>query len=155
MTRKSGKPCARHTRTTGLLFRPNYVSSAVYTVILPPLEIEQVITEWKADPLPLNHIAYTRNAAWTSLYNIWYGFSVRSEWPRVLWQAVTLWLVNRAVTVVGIGKSNRCVSGRRPRDNHAVRFRQNPEYLESSKEHAADQRVRSSLTIRLARKCKR
>ena len=88
------------------------------------------------------------------LYNIWHGFSVSSLWPRELWQAVTLWLVNRAMTVVGVVRSNRCVTRRRPRDNHAVRFRQRAENRESSQGHAADQRVRSSLTIRLARGCK-
>ena len=55
------------------------------------------------------------------LYNIWHGFSVRY---RVLWQAVTLWLVNRAIAVVRVIRSNRCVTGRRPRDNYAVSFRQ-------------------------------
>ena len=34
------------------------------------------------------------------LYNdFWYGFWVRSWWPRMLWQAVTLWLVNREMAV--------------------------------------------------------
>ena len=32
------------------------------------------------------------------LCNIWHGFWVRSLWPRVLWQAVTLWWVNRDMT---------------------------------------------------------
>ena len=45
--------------------------------------------------------------------------------------------------------------GRRPRDNHAVRFRQSAENREPSQGHAADQRVRSSLMIRLVRGCKR
>ena len=58
------------------------------------------------------------------LYNIWHGFSVHSWWPHVLWQTVTLWLVNRVMAVVGVGRSNRCVTRRRPHDNHALRFRQ-------------------------------
>ena len=34
------------------------------------------------------------------LYNDrWHGFGVRSWWPRVLWQAVTLWLINRGMAV--------------------------------------------------------
>ena len=34
------------------------------------------------------------------LYNdCWHGFWVCSWWPRVLWQAVTLWLVNRGMSV--------------------------------------------------------
>ena len=34
------------------------------------------------------------------LYNdYWHGFWVRSWWPKVLWQAVTLWLVNRKIAV--------------------------------------------------------
>ena len=32
------------------------------------------------------------------LYNIWHGFLVRSLWPRMLWQAIRLWLVNRGMT---------------------------------------------------------
>ena len=39
--------------------------------------------------------------------------------------------------------------------NHTGIFRQSPENRESSEGHAADQRRRSSLTIRLARGCKR
>ena len=57
------------------------------------------------------------------LYNIRYEFSVRSWWPRVLWLAVTLWLVNSS-TIRALAY-NRCVSRKRSRDeNHAVRFRQ-------------------------------
>ena len=37
-------------------------------------------------------------------------------------------------------RSNRYVTGKRPRDNHAVRFRQSAENQEKSQEHAADQR---------------
>ena len=54
------------------------------------------------------------------LYNIWHGFSVRSLWPRVLWQTVMLWLVNRVMAVVVVSWSNMCVTGRRLRDNDAV-----------------------------------
>ena len=61
---------------------------------------------------------------------------------RVLWQAVRLWLENRAMTEVGVVKFNRCVTGGRPRDNHGVRFRQSAENQVSSKGHAADQRVK-------------
>ena len=52
-------------------------------------------------------------------------------------------------------RSNRCVTGRRPRYKHVVRFRQSAENRESSEGHAADQRVMLSLTMRLARTCKR
>ena len=50
------------------------------------------------------------------------------------------------MAVVEVGRSNRRVTGRRQHENHAVRFRS--ENQESSQGHAADQSVRSSLTIR-------
>ena len=58
------------------------------------------------------------------LYNIWHGFLVRSKWAHVLWQAVTLWLVNRGTQCARKVRLNRFVTGRKPRDNHVVRFRQ-------------------------------
>ena len=61
------------------------------------------------------------------LYNdCWHGLWVHSWWPRVLWQAVTLWLVNRGMAV----RRSRLVEQMCNRketiwyDNHAVRFRQ-------------------------------
>ena len=83
------------------------------------------------------------------LFNIWKGFSVRSWSPSVLWQAVTLWWVNRAARH-GVG-SNRCLTGRRPRGQILTEA----ENRKSSQGHAADQRVRSSLPIRLVKGCKR
>ena len=51
---------------------------------------------------------------------------VRSWWPRVLWQAVTLWLVNRGMAVHR-GRSVEQVCNRKETtsyENHVVRFRQ-------------------------------
>ena len=78
------------------------------------------------------------------LYNIWHGFSVRSWWPRVLWQAVTLWLVNWGMVM------------RRSRPVEQVCNRK--ESWESGVEPGIGCRSevsRTSLTIRLARRCKR
>ena len=57
------------------------------------------------------------------LYNdYWHEFWVRSWWPHVLWQAVTLWLVNRGgQQCVRVGRSSKCVTGRRPRDMRIAR----------------------------------
>ena len=61
------------------------------------------------------------------LYNdCWHGFWVRSWWPHVLWQAVTLWLVNRGMAVHQ-GRLVEQVCNRKETtwyENHAVRFRQ-------------------------------
>ena len=46
----------------------------------------------------------------------------------------------QAMVVVGVSRFNRCVTGRRPRDNYAVRFRLGTENRESSLRHAAYQR---------------
>ena len=60
------------------------------------------------------------------LYNIWHGFLVHSWWPCVLWQAVTLWLVNSSV--IRALRYNRSVTEMRWHDeNHAMRFRQKAE----------------------------
>ena len=60
------------------------------------------------------------------LYNdSWHGFWVRSWWPRVLWQAVTLGLVNRGMAVRW-GRPIEQVCNRKETtwyENHAVRFR--------------------------------
>ena len=51
---------------------------------------------------------------------------------------------------VGVGRSSRCVTGRRPRDeNHAVRFRLSPVRIESRSEALV-----SSLMIKFERGCK-
>ena len=73
------------------------------------------------------------------LYNdYWHGFWVHSWWPCVLWQAVTLWLVNRGIAVRRGRPVSRCVTGRRPRDMRTMRSdlesRQN---RESSERYAA------------------
>ena len=73
------------------------------------------------------------------LYNICHRFSVRSKWPRVVWQAVTLWLVNRTARSGHSG-----TTGRRPCDeNHAVRFRQS---AEDAVERRTGSRSEASLT---------
>ena len=84
------------------------------------------------------------------LYNIWHRFSVRSWWPRVLWQSVTLWLVNRgAIRALGY---NRCVTGRRSRDeNHAIRFRQS----EENHSQVWDTQPTRGVSDELARGCER
>ena len=68
------------------------------------------------------------------LYNdCWYGFWVRSWWLRVLWQAVTLWLVNREIAMRQ-GRPVEQVCDRKETtwyENHAVRFRQSPVRIES------------------------
>ena len=46
------------------------------------------------------------------------------------------------MAVVGVGKSNRCVTGKRSRDNHAGLDLEIAENRESSEGHTADQRVR-------------
>ena len=94
------------------------------------------------------------------LYNdCWHGFWVRSWWPRVLRQAVTLWLVNRE-DAVRSGKSVVQVSNQKETtwyENHAVSFRQ-PVQSESRVEpgiRSRSEALVSSLMIRLARGCKR
>ena len=83
------------------------------------------------------------------LNNIWHGFSVCPWRPRVLWQAVTLWLVNNsAIRALGY---NRYVTGRRSRDeNHAVRFRQNGE----NRSRARDTQPIRNVSDKLAMECK-
>ena len=94
------------------------------------------------------------------LYNdCWKGFWVRSWLPRALWQAVTLWLVNRGMAVrrgwpveqVCNRKVTTCY------ENHAVSFKQSVQ-SESRVEPGIRNRSEMfvlSLTIRLARGCKR
>ena len=87
-----------------------------------------------------------------------YGFWARFRWPRVFWQAVTLWLVNRGMTVRP-GRPVEQMCNRRETtwyENYAIRF-----YTVSSvrfesrvRDTKAIRGVRSSLTIRLARRCK-
>ena len=76
------------------------------------------------------------------LYNdCWHGFWVRSWWPRVLWQAVTLWLVNRGMAVHR-GRPVEQLCNRKETtwyENHAVWFRQSSQNRASSQGYAADQ----------------
>ena len=84
------------------------------------------------------------------LYNIWHGFLVRSWGPRVLWQAVTLWLVNSSA--IGALGYNRCVTGRRSRnEHHVVKFRQSAE----NRSRARDTQPIRGVSDELARGCKR
>ena len=60
------------------------------------------------------------------LYNdCWHGFWVCSWWPRVLWQAVTLWLVNRRMAVRRSRPVVQVCNRKETTwyENHAVRFR--------------------------------
>ena len=60
------------------------------------------------------------------LYNdCWHGFWVRSLWPYVLWQAVTLWLVNRGMAVCRGGPVEQVCNRKETTwyENHVVRFR--------------------------------
>ena len=73
----------------------------------------------------------------------WYGFSVRSMWHRVLWQADTLWLVNRRMTArQGSQVQQMC---NRKETTEGVRFRQSPENRKRSEGHPADKRRFGSL----------
>ena len=61
------------------------------------------------------------------LYNDrWHGFGVHSWWHRVLWQAVTFWLVNRRMAVRQRGPVEQVCNRKETTwyENHAVRFRQ-------------------------------
>ena len=88
-----------------------------------------------------------------------HGFWVRYWWPRVLWQPVTLLLVNRGVAVRW-DRPVEQVSNREETtwyENHAVRFRLSIQ-SESRVEpgiHSRSEALVSSLTIWLARGCKR
>ena len=78
------------------------------------------------------------------LYNsCWHGFWVRSWWPRVLWQAVTLWLANSGMAV-RLGRPVEQVCNRKETtwyENHVLRFRQSgSQNRESSQGYAADRR---------------
>ena len=68
------------------------------------------------------------------LYNdYWHGFWVRSWWPRGLWQAVTLWLVNRGLAVRR-GRPVEQVCNQKETtwyENPAFRFRQSDKSEES------------------------
>ena len=94
------------------------------------------------------------------LYNdCWHGFWVRSWWPHLLWQAVTLWLVNKGMAMRW-GRLVKQVCNRKETtwyENHAVRFRQSVQ-AESRVEPGIRSRLEalvSSLMIRFARGCKR
>ena len=89
------------------------------------------------------------------LCNICHGFSVRSWWPRVLCQAATCDEYSGRWQCVGAVRSNRCVTGRRPRDNHALRFAQRQRIESRARDTLLIRGFRSSLTIRLARGYKR
>ena len=57
-----------------------------------------------------------------SLYNdYWHGFGICSWCSRVLWQAVTLWLVNRGWQCVRADRSSSYVTGRVPHDMRTTR----------------------------------
>ena len=77
------------------------------------------------------------------LYNdCWHGFWVRSWWPRVLWQPVTLRLVNRGRAVRRGGPVEQVCNRKETTwyGNHAVRFdSQSSQNRESSQGYAADQ----------------
>ena len=78
----------------------------------------------------------------SSLYNdCWHGFWVRSWWPHVFWQVVTLWLVNRRMAVRRSRPSKQVWNQKETiwYENHEVRFRQSV-LSESSPGYAADQR---------------
>ena len=107
-----------------------------------------------------NNLFYFKQFNLALLYNdCWYGFWVSSWWPHVLWQAVTLWWVNREIAVRR-EKLVEQVCNRNETtgyENHAVRFRQSDQ-----SESRVEPRIRSrsealvsSLTIGLARGCKR
>ena len=68
------------------------------------------------------------------LYNdSWHGFWVRPWWPRVLWQAVMLWLVNRGMAMRR-GRPVEQVCNRTGTtwyENHTVKFRQSQVRIES------------------------
>ena len=94
------------------------------------------------------------------LYNdCWHGFWAGSWWSRVLWQAVMLRLVNRGMAVHR-GRPVEQVYNRKETmwyENYAVRFRQSI-HSESRVEPGIRSRSEASLTsltIRLARECKR
>ena len=67
-TRKYSEHLRVTYQTTGLLFRPYYVSSAVYTVIPTPLEIKPASEICRAKSLPLSqqHASHTSDAKLTS-----------------------------------------------------------------------------------------
>ena len=83
----------------------------------------------------------------------WDGFWVRSWWPRVLWQAVTFWYVNRRMAVRRGRPVEQVCNWKETTwyENHAVRFRKS---VQSEESRARDTQlirgVRSSRTIRLA-----
>ena len=88
----------------------------------------------------------------------WHGFWVRSWWPCVLWQAVTLWLVNRRA--VRQSRPVEQVCNRKETtwyENHVVSFRQSVQSKSKIEPGIRNQSevLESSLTIRLARRCKR
>ena len=94
------------------------------------------------------------------LYNdCWHGFKVSSWWPRVLWQAVTLGLVNRGMAVRR-GRPVEQVCYQKEAtwyENYAVWPRQSvrSESKVEPKIRSPSEALVSSLTIRLARGCKR
>ena len=78
-----------------------------------------------------------------------HGFGVRSWWPRVLWQAVMLWLVKRGIAV----RRGRPVEQVCNRDMRTTRSDLNSAVRIESRAWDTQpiRGVRSSLTIRLAR----
>ena len=91
--------------------------------------------------------------------NCWHGFWVRSWWPRVLWQAVMLWLVNRGMAVRRGWPVEQVCNRKKTTwyENHTVRFRQSVQ-SESRVEPGIRSRSEvlvSSLMMRSASGCKR
>ena len=72
MTRKPDEPLRTIYRNTEQLFRPYYVSSAVYTVIS---HNGDRTSDYRAETLPLSHlyISYTRDAKLTCRRIFWLG----------------------------------------------------------------------------------
>ena len=103
--------------------------------------------------------SYTRDTV-TMLYNdCWHRFWVCSWWPCVLWQAVTLWLVNRGMAVHQGRPVDQVCNWMETTwyENHVVRFRQSvqSESRVEPRVHSRSEALVSSLTIRLARGCQR
>ena len=102
------------------------------------------------DPLPY-FIDNIFKQAWVLCNGCWHGFWVRSWWLRVLWQAVTLCLVNRGVAVRR-GRSSRYVSWRRQRDmrtRRSVLDSLSSQNRESSQGGSRSEAVMSSLVIQV------
>ena len=89
----------------------------------------------------------------------WHGFWVCSWWPPVVWRAVTLWLVNREMAVRRGGPIEQVYKRKETTwyENHAVRFKQSVQSKSRVEPgiYSWSEAFLTSLTIRLARGCKR